>query len=132
MSKKDLAKIKAFNRQFVAICNAGDAVAFENMWTKNAVWMPADAPKLVGRKAVAAFAKTQFFDPFKIKLTQTLKVKVAGSQAFGSGAFRVGLTSKADGSTLTGTGKFMAALEKQKDGSWKFAQQAFNYDSPLA
>jgi len=131
MSKKDLAKIKAFNREYIAICNADDIAAFGNMWTKNAVWMPADAPRLAGRKAIAAFAKTQFFDPFKIKFTQTLKVKVAGSQAFGSGTFRIELTAKSDGSTAKRTGKFMAVLEKEKDG-WKFAQGIFNYDSPLA
>ena len=132
MSKNDLAKIKAFNRQYVAACNAGDAVAFEKMWTKNALWLTPDAPKLKGNKAIAAFAKTRFIDPFNIRFTQTLKAKVVRSQAFGHGAFRVELTSKADGNTVTRTGNFVAVLEKQKDGSWKFSQGSFNYDQPLA
>src|SRR5262245_33914978 len=122
MAKNDLAKIKAFNRQYIAVCNAGDAAAFEKMWTKNAVWLTPDAPKLKGNKAVAAFAKAQFFDPFKIKFTQTLKVKIFRSEAFGQGTFRAELTSKADGSTVTRTGNFIAGLEKQKDGSWKYSQ----------
>jgi ketosteroid isomerase-like protein len=102
------------------------------MWTKNAFWLPPDTPKLKGNKAIAAFAKARFIDPFKIKFTQTLNVKVFGKQAFGHGSFRVELTSKADGSTVRRTGNFVAALEKQKDGSWKFSQGSFNYDRPLA
>lgn len=129
----DVAKIKQAFRRYVAAVNAGDIDAWQSMFTGNCVLMPPDAPKLAGKKAVAAFVKTAFFDPFKIHLKERAgRVQVFRARAFTSGAFSLELTPKAGGNTLKATGKYMDMLAKQKDGSWKFAQRIFNFDKPPA
>jgi uncharacterized protein (TIGR02246 family) len=126
-------KIRAVIRQYVNACNAGDIDALAKTLASDTVFMPPDAPKSVGKKAVVAALKAGFFDPFKIKLkVKHDRVLVFGSQAFSSGSFNNELTPKPGGKTIRGTGKQMAAFRKQRDGSWKYAGLIFNYDKPPA
>jgi len=130
---KDVAGINRVRGKYVAACNAGDIAAWQNTLTNKVVWMPPDAPKVVGKKAVAASVKASFFDPFKIKLMAKFdRVQVFGSQAVASGPFSLELTPKTGGNTIKGKGKHMDLFRKQKDGSWKYAQAIFNYDKLLA
>ena len=131
--QNDIAKIKSTIRQYCTAANAGDPDAWGKTLDSKALWMPPDAPKLAGKKAIIAFTKARFFEPYKIKLSVKLNnVKVFGSQAFASGPFALDLTPKAEGSTIHTTGKHMHEFRKQRDGSWKYGQLIWNYDKPLA
>ena len=132
MSKADIEKIRQLNSQWVSAVNAGDLAAWQKTFTGDFVWMPPDMPKLSGKKAVTQFAKTAFFDPYKVKLTQRLgKVEVFGPRALASSSFQLELTPKGGGETKKGVGKFMFVCLKDK-GSWKLTQAIWNLDKPLA
>jgi hypothetical protein len=55
MSKNDITKIKSTVRQYCLAANTDDPEAWENTLDSKALWLPPDAPKLVGRKAVVAY-----------------------------------------------------------------------------
>jgi uncharacterized protein (TIGR02246 family) len=129
----DVAKIRSLVRQYIAACHADDIAALEKTLANDMVFMPPNAPKSVGKKAVLAATKVAFFDPFRIKLrVKNDRVQVFGSQAFASGSFANELTPKSGGDTIKSVGKQMAAFRKQRDGSWKYTQLIFNYDKPPA
>ena len=133
MSRKDIAAINRLSRQWGTAVNAGDANAWQETFTKNFVWMPPDVPKLVGRKAVTAFGKAAFLDPFKLRLKQRLgQVKVFGPQALAIGSFTIEMTPKGGGDTIKRSGNFMWVSQKEKPGSWKIAKAIWNFDKPLA
>ena len=133
MSKNDIAKIKATVRQYCAAANSGNPDAWGATLDTKASWLPPDNPRLKGKKAIMAFTKTAFFDPYTIKLSVKLaNVKVVGSQAFASGPFSLDLTPKAGGAAIKTKGKHMHEFRKQKDGSWKYGELIWNYDKPLA
>jgi uncharacterized protein (TIGR02246 family) len=129
----DVAKIRSVVRQYIAACHADDIDALAKTLANDMVFMPPNAPKSVGKKAVLAATKAGFFDPFKIKLkVKNDRVQVFGSQAVASGSFANELTPKSGGDPVKGVGKQMAVFRKQRDGSWKYAQLIFNYDKPPA
>ena len=133
MSKNDVAKIKTTVRKYCAAANAGDPAAWEKTLDGKAVWLPPDAPRLVGSKAVMTFTRARFFEPYKIKLGVKLnKVQVFGSKAFAPASFSLDLTPKAGGDTIKATGKAVHEFRKQRDGSWKYGELIWNYDKPLA
>ena len=133
MSKKEIAKIKSTVRQYCAAANADDSIAWEKTLDGNVVWMPSDAPRLVGKKAVMTFTKAAFFNPYKIKLGVKLnKVQIFGSKAFAPASFSLDLTPKAGGDTIKATGKAMHEFRKQRDGSWKYGELIWNFDKPRA
>jgi ketosteroid isomerase-like protein len=133
MSKNDVAKIKSTVRKYCAAANAGDPDAWEKTLDGKAVWLPPDAPRLVGSKAVMGFTRARFFEPYKIKLGVKLnKVQVFGSKAFAPASFYLDLTPKAGGDTIKMTGKAVHEFRKQRDGSWKYGELIWNYDKPSA
>ena len=129
----DVAKIKQTLRQFAAACTAGDSDAVQKTFDNSVIFMPPDAPKVSGKKAVTAWAQSAVFDLFRQKLRMNLvRAQVTGAQALVTGSFSVEMTPKSGGNTIKGTGKHMALFKKQKDGSWKYAQAIWNYDNPPA
>ena len=132
MPKNDIAKIKATARAYCAAANSGNPEAWGETIDSKAVWLPPDNQRLKGRKAIVAFTKSAFFDPYKIKLTIKFdQVQVSGKQAFASGSFGFALTPKNGGSMLETKGKHMDQFLKQRDGSWKYSGVIWNYDKPL-
>lgn len=132
MSKNDVAAINRLSRQWVSAVNAGDADAWQETFTKNFVWMPPDVQKLVGRKAVTAFGKTAFLDPFKLCLKQKLgEVKIFSPQALAIGSFTIDMTPKSGGDTIKRSGNFMWVFQKEKR-SWKISKAIWNFDRPPA
>jgi uncharacterized protein (TIGR02246 family) len=133
MSKNDVKKIRQTLRAFAAACTAGDSDAVLTTFADGVVFMPPDAPKVSGKKAVAAWAQLAVFNQFQQKLRLNLgRAQVSGAQALVTGSFAVEMTPKAGGITVKGIGKHMAVFKKQKDGSWKYAQAIWNFDKPPA
>src|SRR5262245_4133211 len=129
MRTKDEAEIKRLCRRADAAVSAGDLDGWVSTLTNGVVFLPHGSPKVTGKKAVAAWAKSTFFDPFKIKLRSSYPgFTVFGSLAFGTGSWRLELTPKSGGDTRRTTGKKMVVFRKQADGSWKLAQEIFNGD----
>ena len=132
MSKTDVAKIRSTVRQYCAAANTDNPDAWGKTLDNAASWLPPDAPRLSGKKAVVPWVKQQFFDPYKIKLGVKLtKVQVFGSKAFAPASFSLDLTPKSGGDTMKMTGKAMHEFRKQRDGSWKYGELIWNYDKPL-
>jgi uncharacterized protein (TIGR02246 family) len=130
MSKNDIAAINRLSRQWVSAVNAGDADAWQETFTKNFVWIPPDVRKLVGRKAVTAFGKTAFLDPFKLRLKQRLsQIEIFSPRALAIGSFTIDMTPKGGGDTIKRSGNFMWVFQKEKR-SWKIAKAIFNFDKP--
>src|SRR5262245_16566742 len=120
MSKNEVAKIKQTVKQYCAAAKADDPAAWEATLDGKVSWLPPNAPRLKGKKAVMAFTRANFFDPYKINLSVKLaNVQVVGKQAFASGSFSLDLTPKAGGAAVKVKGKHMHEFRKQRDGSWK-------------
>ena len=128
----DVDGINATLERYIAAVNAGDVDTYGGTMTKNVVFMPPDAPKLIGREAVQAWAKKEFFDPYRIRFQVKVDdVQVFGSWAFAPASFALDLTPKAGGEQVRRAGKSMNVFQRQADGSWKYAQAIFNFDTPL-
>jgi ketosteroid isomerase-like protein len=134
MAKNDIAKIKETARDYCAALKADDPAAWGATLDGKVTWLPPDAPRLKGKKAVVAFTKTRFFEPYKdIFLSiKFANLQVAGKQAFASGSFSLDMTPKAGGAAVKVKGKHMDEFRKQRDGSWKYSGVIWNYDNPLA
>jgi ketosteroid isomerase-like protein len=129
----DVAKIRGVLRQEVSAVNAGDLEAWKKNLTSDIAFMAPDAPRAKGMRAVCAFARSAFFDPFNMKLQMKFNdVNVFGPQAWATGAFHLELTPKAGGNPARSVGKFVRSFRKQKNGSWKQSLVIFNFDKPPA
>ena len=131
MSKKDIAKIKSTVRAYIKAANTDNPDAWEKTLDPGILWMPPNAVRVKGRKAVMAFTRAHFFDVYKIKLSVKLdKVHVHGPRAFAPATFGLDLTPKAGGETIQSPGNAMHEFRKQKDGSWKYGALIWNHDKP--
>ena len=99
----DVAKIRQMLRQYADACTAGDADAVRKTFAGGVVFMPPDMPKISGKKAIAAWQKTTYFDPFQSKLQMKLgRGEVFGKQALITGTFGLEMMPKSGGATLKG------------------------------
>ena len=128
----EIAKIKSTVRAYIKAANTGNPDAWEQTLDPAILWMPPNAPRLKGRRAVMAFTRSHFFTPFNIKLSVKLdQVQVYGSRAFAPATFGLDLTPKSGGEKIKSPGNAMHEFRKQRDGSWKYRALIWNYDKPV-
>ena len=108
---------------------AGDLKRWSATLTDNVVFLPPDHRQLDGKRAVTAWAKQSFFDPFKTQFElQVGEVQVLGTWAFALGHFKLDTVPKSGGAAAQTTGKFLSIFHREKDGVWRYARAAHNFD----
>ena len=129
---EDVAAIKELGQKARAAFNTGDAAAFADLLTDDAILMPSNEPALVGKEAIQSWLQT-IFDQATVKLiAEVLEVEVAGNWAFERGTGTSTATLKASGDPVfEDNSKYLTITKRQPDGSWRIYRNISNSDRPL-
>lgn len=128
----DTDGIKAVVDEFNATVTANDPDTWINVFTDDALMLPADLPIVSGKDAIKKWGVDSWFTPFNMKLNQVIdELDIADSWALGRGHFTLDVAPKSGGDEINLVGKFLARFDKGSDGSWKYARNAFNWDAPM-
>jgi uncharacterized protein (TIGR02246 family) len=125
-----VAAIQNVMKQWQEALNAEDLDSALALFAEGLVWMPPNAPIVVGLDAFRQFGEVQFeqFDanyPFFSD-----EIVVLGDWAFNRGGYTAEISPKAGGKALEDKGKCIWILKRQSDGSWRFARVIWNSDNP--
>ena len=126
----DVEAIHELFRKRVATGNAGDVAAWVDLFTDDAVIMPANRSTIRGKSAIREWEQ-KFADTFSAE-GQILPVEtvVAGDWAFVRTSSIGTLVPKRGGAAIRIDGKELAVLQRQRDGSWKIARLIGNSNVP--
>jgi ketosteroid isomerase-like protein len=120
--------IIAVNKKFALLLSKGDSVGLiENCYTKDAVFMNANSPSTIGRKALIAMASTLIKSGVTGVKNTTKEVWGDENTITEEGTFELSLTN----GTLVDRGKYIC-LWKKEDGKWKVHRDCSNSDLPIA
>jgi uncharacterized protein (TIGR02246 family) len=131
--------LQSLDEAYDAAFNASDAARLADVYTEDAVVMPADRPAVIGRDAIEADFQ-RFFDLYDSRLQSTT---TGGYMAVGTwrnegvdwavawGTSRWSGTPKAGGDSLTVQGKHVIILRRQLDGGWRIERDIWNNDTPV-
>jgi uncharacterized protein (TIGR02246 family) len=128
----DVAQIHAVWTQYTAAAHAGDLDRWMELWIDDAIQMPPDVPRRVGKEAIQTGMEPGFenFDLTNMVIL-TEEVKILGNTAYSHGTYTFDMTPKEGGEGQSVSGKFLDILVKQADGSWRIALDCHNYNEPL-
>ena len=118
-TKNNTDSIKNWLKRYADIVNNGDFEKYCSLWTENVIWVPPDAPIVIGKKAIMDFAEP-FFTDYDIEYRPTLEeVKLEGDLAY----LRFSVVEKyipkvKDSETIVLHDKDLIILKKEGDGSW--------------
>lgn len=116
---------------YVAAINSNDLDTFLDMLTDDAVFMPPNSPRLVGKQAISEWAEP-YLDAYRIHWEKTsLEFIITGDYAIEQYAYAENDTPKAGGPQLQDTGKGINIYRRCEDGVWRVARDAWNSDLPL-
>ena len=100
--------------------------------TDDVVFMPANAPSIVGRAAVEQ-AYRAFFAAFEVEQTfAPEEIQVGGDWAFVRGTDTLEMKPLAGGGPVVVRGRGISILHRVENGSWKFARGITNTESSPA
>lgn len=111
--------------------NSNDLEAFLAMLTDDAVFMPPNSPRIVGKQAVREWA-APYLDAYQIHWDKTcFELIIAGEWAFEQYGYIENDTPKGEWPRLQDTGKGVIVYHHDDDGVWRVARDAWNSDLPL-
>ena len=127
----DVAQVYQLWNEVAAAANAGDLERWISLWIDDAIQMPPDAPRRVGKAEILRAMQPQF-DHFDIRklIIQPEGVRILGNRANSHGTYEFEMAPKEGGETRRYCGKFLDILEKQMDGSWQIAIHCRNHNTP--
>ena len=128
--ERDREAIRQLGQDWVEAVHHGDVDRLLGLVTDDVVFMPHNAPSIVGQAAVeqtyravfAAFEIDQTFVPEEIQ--------VGGDWAFVRGTDAIEMKPRAGGDTVVVRGRGISILRRVEDGSWRFARGITNTASP--
>lgn len=129
----DSADVVAVHRSMEAATAAhaaGDSVGIADLFTEDAVIMPAGAPTVSGRaEVVASFGA--FFRAYTSQARiEPIETHIAGDWAWARTRVSGTLTPKAGGPAIELRSREIAILRRESDGSWKVARLIGNSAPP--
>jgi ketosteroid isomerase-like protein len=122
----DRQAIQAASDQFVQYVLAKNWDAQSQLYTEDAVVMPANHAPVVGRAAIRDFMAT--FPPVTALALTNEEIDGGGDVAYVRGRYVMTLAIE---DTPTDTGKYVEIRRRQPDGTWKFAVDMFSSNIPL-
>lgn len=113
-------EIKAVVARYSDALRGGDAAALEALLDENAIIMPADSPRLEGRKAAIVF----WTGARALKMSRTVQsVEVSGDLAWAAGVYSHRRTFAF---TVPPSNNFLVTLRRGPDGSWRVVRDIWN------
>lgn len=127
---KHEASAHAAHVQYETAINSQNADAFAAMLTEDAVFMPPNGPRMVGREALRAWAAgyTEAIDYRWDK--SVIDIIVLGDHAIEQYAYESTETPRTGGETIRDTGKGIIVYRLEPDGVWRVCQDVWNSDQP--
>ena len=115
---------------YVEAINANDLETFLAMLTDDVVFMPPNAPRLVGKEAVREWA-APYLEAYQIHWDKTsLELVVCGDWAFEQYAYVENDRARDGGPALQDVGKGINIYHLDADGVWRVARDAWSSDLP--
>jgi len=126
-SNSDSEAIRSAFEELVAVSEAGDAEAYAQYLTDDAMWLGPGMLGVVGKAAIKEFVSGFFADwVWSFPEWHTEEILVSGDL----GVHRyVGIsvaTPKSGGDVLREDRKYMDVMRKQPDGKWLLSRHIFN------
>ena len=128
LSAEDIAQIQGIADEWVRVSLARDWDGLLALLTDDVVFLPPDAPVVVGKPAVRAFLDA--FPTIKAFTATVIGGEGQPELAWARGAFRMTI-EPAPGQSVSMVGKFAATYRKRADGGWLCASDTWNLDGPL-
>ena len=125
------ARINAQNAKFMVAFNSGDAAGMAALYTSDAIFMPNNGPRAVGREAIEAAAASFFTGPKLTFKLETDSVKLNGHLANEVGRWTMIVTPE-EGEPMSSNGDYLVVWKKQKNGDWLLHIDIFNGNGPPA
>jgi uncharacterized protein (TIGR02246 family) len=127
----ELKDLDSLREAHVAALNAGDADAWVECFTIDAVQMPPNYPANVGKQAIGGWSGGMlavFSAQFSLSPEE---VQLAGTDwAFERGDYAITLTPKAGGDPIEDAGKYITLYQRQAGGRWLMARDIWNSNNP--
>ena len=130
MSERDRQAIRQLGRDWVEAVQHKDIDRLLDLVTDDVVFMPANAPSLVGRSALGQTYRA-FLAGFEVHQTfAPEEIQVGGDWAFVRGTDTLEMKPLAGGEPVVVSARGISILRRVEDGSWKFARGITNMESP--
>jgi uncharacterized protein (TIGR02246 family) len=127
----DVKAVGAVRDAFAAAYNSGNADAFVDLYTADAVSEPNHSATLVGRDAIIESHK-QAFEQATLKVAlKPEETRTWGTVGYDRGTYTVTATIKANGSSVTTEGRYLVIVVKDTDGKWKVRRDLDNVSTPM-
>jgi uncharacterized protein (TIGR02246 family) len=123
-----LAAVHAVADSFAESYRAGDAEAFANLFTEEAIYGANNGQLLQGREEILAAAR-QWVKVPQEPTRETLRAEVAGGVVYLFERY-ANEVRMPNAPVQTVTGKSLAVFREQQDGSWKIEALVVNRDPP--
>lgn len=129
-TEADVAAIQNVMKQWQDALNAEDLDTGLMLFADGVIWMPPNAPTVVGIDALRKFGEAQFeqFDANHQFFSE--EIVVLGDWTFNRGGYTAKISPKAGSEVFEDKGKCIWILERQSDGSWRFSKVIWNSDNP--
>jgi ketosteroid isomerase-like protein len=129
LSAEDVAQIRGITDEWVRVSLVRDWEGLTALLTDDVVFLPPDAPVVVGKPAVR-----DFLEAFPAITSFTATVIAAEGQpelAWARGSFTMTI-EPTPGQGVPMVGKWGATYRKRADGTWHCASDTWNLDAPLS
>jgi len=123
----DAEAIKAAFSEWVKVSEAGDADAYSQYITDDALFLGPNQQPVAGKAAIRPWV-AGFFADYQFSLPQWTEdeVIVAGDIAIHRYSGVATLTPKKGGEVIVADRKYMDVLRREADGQWRVARHMFN------
>ena len=113
-------EIKAVVSRYAEAVRSGDVGTLEVLLDDNAILMPADRPRVEGRKAALAF----WTEARSLRMSRIVQsVEVSGDLAWATGIYNHRRTPMV---TVPPSNNFLVTLRRGADGSWRIVRDIWN------
>ena len=126
----DIAAVPRSMEAATAAHAAGDSVGIADLFTEDAVIMPAGEPTASGRAQVLASFGAFFRNYTSQARIEPIETHIAGDWAWARTRVSGTLTPRAGGAPIELSAREIAILRRQSDGSWKVARLIGNSAPP--
>lgn len=123
--------LKDWLDQYRTIVENGDFESYKSLWTDNVIWMPPNAPNLIGKQAISNFAEP-YFSQYNIEYKPTIEeIKVISDFAYIRFSVVEKYTPKVgNAEPLVVTDKDLFLLRRESSGSWVGTHGIWNEANP--
>ena len=123
----DTAAIRAMETERLNAISKGDVEGYLAVYSDKAVWMPPQAPEIVGKAAARYNLKQTLADAsFSVQVETSEQVVMSPEWVLDRGSFIITRTEKKDGEEVSSTGSYVTVWNREADGKWRISYDIWN------